>query len=104
MWDTLAGDATIDKTVLALKANNIDALVVATKEEAKNKILAMIPKGAEVFTVTSITLETIGVLPDINESSAYDSIRKKLLAMDRATQAREMRKIGAAPDWVVGSA
>lgn len=103
MWDTPADDATIAKTISSLKAHNIDALAVATKEEAKTKILEMLPKGAEVFTLTSMTLEALGVLPTINESGEYDSVRKKLIAMNRETQARDMRKLGASPDWAIGS-
>src|SRR5439155_21913563 len=33
----------------------------------------------------------------------YDAIRPQLYAMDRETQGREMRKLGSAPDYVVGS-
>lgn len=103
MWNTLADDAIIATTIASLKKNNIDAFVVANKEEAKTKILELLPKGAEVFTMTSMTLEAIGVLPDINESGSYISVRKQLLSMNRETQMREMRKLGASPDWAVGS-
>lgn len=103
MWDTFPDDATIGKTVTALTANNIDAMVVVSKEEARQKLLAMIPKGAEVFTLTSITLEAIGILPDINESGNYKSIRNQLNSMDRVTQGAGMQKLGAAPEWAVGS-
>jgi acyl-CoA hydrolase len=37
------------------------------------------------------------------ESGKYDAIRPKLYAMDRATQGREMRKLGAVPDYELGS-
>lgn len=103
MWTKLSDDTTIGDAITALKVNNVEAMVVDTHEEAKTKLLALLPKGAEVFTMTSITLETIGVLPDINESGNYISIRKQLLSMNRETQMREMRKLGASPDWAVGS-
>jgi acetyl-CoA carboxylase alpha subunit len=35
---------------------------------------------------------------------ADDSVRSRLKALDRETQSREMRKLGAAPDYIVGSA
>lgn len=103
MWNIPADDGTVEKAVAALQSGNINASVVANKEEAKKKVLELVPKGAEVFTVTSKTLEAIGVLPVINESGEYDSIRKKLLSMNRETQGREMRKLGASPDWALGS-
>ena len=37
------------------------------------------------------------------ESGRYDFLRKKLFKLDRATQAREMRTLVAAPDFELGS-
>ena len=64
----------------------------------------MLPAGAEVFALTSVTLETIGLAKEINESGRYVSVRNALYSMNQQTQAREMRKLGAAPDFAVGSA
>ena len=64
----------------------------------------MLPAGAEVFTQTSITVETTGLAKEINESGRYQSVRNALNSMNPQTQAREMRKLGAAPDFAVGSA
>ena len=102
-WDQLAEEAVIVKTVTALKANGIEARIVATGVEAKEEVLAMLPKGAEVMTMSSVTLETIGLVQEINESGKYDAVKPKLSAMDRKTRGAEMRKIGAAPDWAIGS-
>jgi hypothetical protein len=99
----LASDERIERTVRALAANGIQALVVEDAAAARQAVLNLMPEGAEVFTSTSRTLETIGVLPDINESGSYDAIRPKLLKLDRNTQAREMRKLASSPDFVVGS-
>lgn len=38
------------------------------------------------------------------ESERYDFIRTRTYAMDRQTQAREIRKLGAAPEYMLGSA
>ena len=102
-WDTVADEATLEKTVAALKSNGMDAVVVTDGAAAKAKVLEMIPAGAEVMTMTSVTLDTIGVLPELNESGKYNSVRAKLMNMDRATQGAEMQKLGAAPEWTVGS-
>lgn len=102
-WTNLPSDEVLEKTVKALAENGIEAQVIETGEEAKKKVLEMLPKGAEVMTMTSQTLEAIGVLSQINESGDFDAVRPKLMAMDRATQGREMKKLGAAPEWVLGS-
>lgn len=102
-WTILADDQTIEKTIKALKANNIDAEVVATGEEAKKKVLALIPQGAEVMNMTSVTLDTISAAQEIMESGRYNAVRKKLMSMDRKTQGLEMQKLGASPEYAVGS-
>ncbi len=102
-WDELADDSAIEKTVSALKANGISALVVENAEEARKKVLELLPQGAEVMNMSSVTLETTGIAKEINESGKFDSAKKKLYSMDRNTQGREMMKFGAAPDWTVGS-
>lgn len=102
-FDELANDASIKKTVDALKANNIDTIVVKSGQNAKEKVLELLPKGAEVMDMTSVTLETLGIPKKIQESSKYNSVKKKLTQMNRETQEREMQRIGAAPEWAIGS-
>ena len=99
----LANESKIERTVSALKANGIDALVAENGDEAKRKILELLPAGAEVMDMTSTTLDTIGISKEIQDSGKFNSVRKKLFSMDRKTQSSEMRKIGSAPDWAIGS-
>jgi hypothetical protein len=100
----LASEETVQKTAQALKDNGFNVTVLENGQAAREHVLKMIPAGAEVMTMTSMTLETIGLPAELNESGKYDSIRAKLMKMDDKTQAREKRKLAAAPDWVVGSA
>ena len=101
-YDQLADDATIQKTIAALQHNGIAATIVETGAAAKQKVLDLLPPGAEVIHMTSTTLETIGI-PEILKSGSYQSVRKLLETMDRATQNSEMQRLGAAPEWAVGS-
>lgn len=98
-----ASDAIIERVVAALRANNIEVLVVDTGAEARIEALARVPEGSEVYSGKSKTLEDIGVFADLHEPDRFDAIRPKLMAMDRATQAREMRKLGSTPDTILGS-
>jgi hypothetical protein len=102
-YNQLADKQSLDKTTAALRANGIDVVVTATGAEAKNVVLAMIPHGAEVMTMTSTTADQIGLSSAINESKDIDAIKPKLFSMDRKTQGQEMQKLGAAPEWSVGS-
>ncbi|MBI4092585.1 MAG: LUD domain-containing protein, partial [Candidatus Kerfeldbacteria bacterium] len=99
----LADDARLEKTVAALQANGLNAMVVANGQAAKQKALELIPAGAEVFTMTSQTIEQVGLAKELNESGQYVSVRERLTAMDRKTQAKDMNALGAVPDWTVGS-
>jgi hypothetical protein len=99
----LASDEQIERVVQALEANGIHALVAKTGEEAKRMFFELIPEGAEVFLGASVTLETLGIKDEIDKSGRYEALRPKMFAMDRATQAREIRKLGGTPDYAAGS-
>jgi hypothetical protein len=102
-WNSLASDESLTKTIDSLKNNGITAHVVNSADDAKKKVLDMLPKGAEVMQMTSITLDTIGITQPINESGDYDSVRNKLNKLDREKNHLEMQRIGAAPEWALGS-
>jgi len=100
---TAASEAVIQRAAEKLRANNIEVVVVDTADEARDAVLERIPEGSEVHSGKSATLEEIGVFTALQEPGRYDAIRPKLQAMDRTTQGREMRKLGAVPDTIVGS-
>jgi hypothetical protein len=49
-------------------------------------------------------MRELGITDEVDESGHYESIRTRLRSLDRQTQGREMRKLGAAPDYILGSA
>lgn len=104
-WNQLASQETIKETVKALQKNGIEALVVKNSKAAKEKVVELIPKGSEVMTMTSVTLDATGLSKELNRANGkLKPVRDKLYAMDRNTQAQEMSRLGAAPQFVVGSA
>jgi hypothetical protein len=103
-YEKLASNESVEKAVKALDANGIEASVVETGAEALKKILELLPLGAEVFTAGSVTLDEIRLSKAVNESGKYDAVKAKLFKMDAKTQGREMRKLGAGPDFTIGSA
>jgi hypothetical protein len=100
--DEETGDR-VEQVAAALRAHKIEAIVVDSGEEARRVVLGMIPEGAEVHSGKSKTLEDIGLYADIVESGRYDALRPRYFAMDRKTQGREIRKLIAAPDFMLGS-
>ena len=99
----LASDEQIERTAQALEANNIHVLIAENGEEAKRLFFELIPEASEVFLGASVTLETLGIKDEIDKSGKYDALRPKMFAMQRATQGREIRKLGGAPDFAAGS-
>ncbi|OGH24843.1 MAG: hypothetical protein A3B47_00005 [Candidatus Levybacteria bacterium RIFCSPLOWO2_01_FULL_39_24] len=102
-WGELASPEDIQKTIEALKANGINAIVVENGQEAKKKVLELLPQNAEVMNMSSTTIDTLELPKEINESGKYNSVKVKLEKMDRKTQGREMQKMGAAPEYAIGS-
>jgi L-lactate utilization protein LutC len=103
-WNAAASRSSIDKTLKALNENSIETTFAANAEEAKRMVLSMIPEGSEVLTMTSITLDTIGVAKELNESGRFNSLRGTFAKMSSQSNGKEMRKLGAGPDFTVGSA
>ncbi|MFA6354393.1 MAG: LUD domain-containing protein [Candidatus Paceibacterota bacterium] len=99
----LANEESIRRTVEALIKNGFRAEVAENSEATRKRVLEILPAGAEVMTMTSVTLDTLGISKEINESGRFNSIRGKFTQMDQKTQGSEMRKLGAGPDWVLGS-
>jgi len=99
----LATDEQISRTARALEMNGMKAMVVENGVVARQKIAELLPAGAEAFISSSTTLNTLGITEDIDQSGRYDSVRAKLAKLDRKTQGREMIKLGATPEYVLGS-
>lgn len=100
---TPASEAALTSLAEHLRERNFEALIVSTAAEAKEAVMSRIPEGAEVHSGKSKTLEDIGVFGELMESDRYDFLRKRTFKMDRKTQMREITKLSAAPDYMVGS-
>jgi acyl-CoA hydrolase len=99
----LASDEQIARAAQALEANGIHVLVAENGAEAKRMFFELLPDGSEVFLGASVTLETLGIKDEIDGSGRFDALRPKMFAMNRETQGKEIRKMGASPDYAAGS-
>ena len=63
------------------------------------------------MNMSSVTVDSIGLAKEINESGKYNSVRNKLVEMSRlpegnrgsSTAPLSGKKLGAAPEWAIGS-
>ncbi|MEU0503685.1 LUD domain-containing protein [Nocardia sp. NPDC005998] len=93
----------LERAASALRANGFAAEILDDAAAARARIKDLIPEGASVFTGASETLRLSGIDEDINAGGRYDAIRPRVLAIDRATGADEIRRLAASPDFVVNS-
>jgi hypothetical protein len=93
----------LERAAAALTARNFAVEILDDAAAARTRISDLIPPGASVFTGASETLRLSGIEADLNDSGRYDAIRRRALAMDRATQLDEIRRLLASPDVIVGS-
>ena len=96
-------DGTVERTAEALGARGFATHIVPDGLAARELLLSLVPEGAEVGQGASVTLDQIGVTEIIETSGRYDAIRPRTRSMDRATQMREIRRLGAAPDIQLNS-
>jgi LUD domain len=99
-----ADRARLERTAAALASRGIQAQVADSGKEARRLALEAIPPGAEVHVALSETMRELGITAELEQSGRYDPVRPRLNALDRESQAREIRKLGAAPDYLLGSA
>ncbi len=102
-WNTPAPEEAVEKTILALKKNNIAAFVVADEDAAREKALFLIPDAAEVMEMTSVTLDALGMAEALRAEGKFTLVRDRLAKMNRETQHQEMQELGAAPQVAIGS-
>ncbi|WP_329113438.1 LUD domain-containing protein [Streptomyces sp. NBC_01465] len=93
----------LERAAGALTAHGFTVEILDDDAAARTRIQDLIPEGASVFTGASETLRRSGIEEDINAGGRYDAIRPRVLAMDRATQADEIRRLTATPDVIVNS-
>lgn len=89
----------MNKTILdKLNENGFEVITVATGAEASAKVLELIPENSEIMTMSSTTLDTLGLTEKLNDSEKYNPIRAKLYSGDP-----EARYHASLPEYVVGS-
>jgi L-lactate utilization protein LutB len=99
-----ADEAALNTAVAALQENGFDVEIVENLEEASKSVFTIIPKGADVFTATSVTLDEAGISQRLNESGDYVSVRDEFMQYyGQPDKAIEMRRIGSAMDYAIGS-
>ena len=102
-WGTRADNVRVKRTMAALDANGITVLRASDAAAAKRMVLDLIPDASPVHQGASQTLDVLGITSEIEKSGRYTALRPQIWSMDRETEADEIRRLGAAPDVMLGS-
>jgi hypothetical protein len=102
-FGTPADEARVRRAAAALEANGISVVRAADAAEAKRIVLGLIPDGSEVHHGASMSLDVAGITDEIDKSGRYESLRPRIWSMDRETRADEIRRLGSAPNVMLGS-
>jgi YkgG family uncharacterized protein len=102
-FGSLADDASVKRASAALEANGIKVFRAADADEARRIVMGLIPDGVQVHHGASQTLEASGIIKEIQAAGRFEALRPRIWSMDRKTQADEIRRLGAAPDVMLGS-
>jgi L-lactate utilization protein LutC len=102
-FESPSTETTLEQVAEKIRERNIEVVIINNGEEARQIVLERIPAGAEVHAGKSKTLKDAGIFDALQEPDKYDWLRTKFMKMDRKTQGREIRKLIAAPDYMLGS-
>src|SRR3979490_2411391 len=102
-WGIRAKDVRVKRTMAALEANGITVLRASDATEAKRIVLDLIPDASPVHQGASQTPSVLGITVEIEKSVRYAALRPRIWSMDRETESDEIRRLGAAPDVMLGS-
>src|SRR2546429_5147175 len=102
-WGTRADDLRVERTMAAIEANGITVFRAPDAAAAKRIVLELIPDASPVHQGASQTLDVLGITYEIEKSGRYAALRPRIWSMDRETEANEIRRLGAAPDIMLGS-
>ena len=102
-YGTVAPDDRVRHATAALEANGFTVLRAADLEDAKRIVLGLIPEGAQVHHGASRTLDLTGITEALEQSGRFDPVGPRIRALDRPTQSDQIRRLAAAPDFMLGS-
>jgi hypothetical protein len=89
--------------VEALRARNIETVVVESGDAARAKLIEMVPEGAELFNNTSETLDAIGYTAYVTHNPRYKNLHDAMVAATDPAHQRELRRLSTVAEYFIGS-
>jgi hypothetical protein len=103
-YTEIPGKETVERTAVAIKARNIEPIIVATKEEALAKIKELVPAGASVMNGTSRTLEEIGYIEYLKGGThGWNNLHGGIVQEKDPAKQAELRNKALFAEYYLGS-
>lgn len=103
-FDILASKSIVEKTIEALKKRGINPEFVETKNDALNRLIELIPKGAEIMTGGSTTLDQIGFTEVlVHGKHPWKNLKDEILSEKDPAKQIELRKKSVTAEYMIGS-
>src|SRR6266849_3146662 len=99
----LPDEATIARTVEALRARNIHVIVANTCAEAHNALIQLLPEGAAICDSTSETLDAIGFTAFVRGNPRYTNLHDGYEAEPDLARRNDLRRRASIVDYFIGS-
>ena len=96
-------EGSIRRTVQALKARNVETLVVDDGAQALAKLKELVPEGSVIFNNTSDTLDSIGYTDFVRGNPKYRNLHDGMEAETDPVKQRDLRRRATLADYFIGS-
>jgi hypothetical protein len=103
-WTTSVDHETVAKTIAALERRGIHAELVPDRKTALARLTELIPRGAQLMTGASKTLDEIGFLETLKtDAHGWRNVKAEVLAEKDPARQIELRKLSILSEYFVGS-
>lgn len=103
-FEHIVDQPTLDKTVKALEARNVNVIVVNTKAEALEIVKGLIPAQAPVMTGSSTTLQEIGFVDLLKSGNhSWNNIKEAIATETDPIKQTQLRNDSVSADYFLGS-
>lgn len=103
-YKTPASPEIVESTIQELKRRNIEAEFVDTREEALERIKNLIPKGSEIMTGSSTTLDQIGFVSYlISGQHPWKNLKEAIVNEKDPQKQSELRRQSVLSEYFLGS-
>lgn len=102
-WDILADRDVLAQTAEEIKKHGIEVKIVENRAAALALLKEIIPKGADVFNGSSMTLKEIGFLDYLSEQTNWNNLHMQILMEKDQEKRKEMRRKAVTADYFLSS-